>query len=60
MKDILRIIFLVILVLAVDFLLSALLVKMICWAFGLKFAWKYVVGIWAILALVRSIFKQSK
>ena len=60
MKDILRIIFLVILVLAVDFLLSALLVKMVCWAFGLQFAWKYVVGIWAILLLVRSIFKQNK
>ena len=50
-------IFLAILVL--DFLCTAGLLWLICWAFKLAFSWKVVFGIWAIIAILQAIFKPS-
>ena len=42
-----------------DFLLTALIIKGICFAFGLVFTWKMVFGVWLILLLVQSVFRQG-
>lgn len=44
---------------AVSFLSTALLVKLICWAFGKAFSWKLSVGVWAIVWIGRSIFSAD-
>lgn len=44
---------------AVSFLSTALLVKLICWAFGKAFSWKLSVGVWAIAWIGRSIFSAN-
>ena len=44
---------------ALEFLIIAICVKLICWGFGLVFSWKLVIGIWAVLALVSSFFKSN-
>lgn len=38
---------------------TAALVKIVCWAFGLTFRWRYALGIWAAIALLGGIFKGS-
>lgn len=35
-----------------------LLYWIVCWAFHLTFSWKIAIGIWAILAIIRSIFNH--
>lgn len=30
----------------------------ICWAFHLTFSWRVCIGIWAILAIIKSIFNH--
>ena len=44
---------------AITFLLSALVIKGICWAFGLAFSWKVAYGIWLVLELVRAWLQRS-
>ena len=44
---------------ALEFLIVAICVKLICWGFSLVFSWKLVIGIWAVLALVSSFFKSN-
>lgn len=39
--------------------IAAGLVKIICWAFGLTFRWRYALGIWAAIALLGGIFKGN-
>ena len=36
--------------------ITAALVKIVCWAFGLTFMWSYAIGIWALLALLSGFF----
>ena len=36
--------------------ITAGLVQIVCWAFGLTFMWRYAIGIWALLALVSGFF----
>lgn len=40
--------------------ITAALVKIVCWAFGITFMWRYAIGIWALLALVGSFFRNGK
>lgn len=44
----------------ISFGITGLIIKGICWAFGLAFSWKLAFGIWLILALVGSIFGGTK
>lgn len=38
---------------------TAVLVKIVCWAFGLTFEWRYAIGIWSAIVLLGEIFKGS-
>ena len=60
MGDFLIGIFFIALVLALSFGVSALIVKGICWCFGLAFSLKYAFGVWLVLILVSSFFRNSK
>ena len=53
--------YIVILVLALiaSFGITALIVKGVCWAFGLAFSLKIAFGVWLILILARGIFGNS-
>lgn len=46
-------------IMIVDFLLTAGIVWLVCFAFGLVFSWKMVLGIWAIIAILHSIFSKN-
>ena len=35
------------------------LVKIVCWAFGLTFMWRYAIGVWALICLLGNAFKNS-
>ncbi len=59
MKDFIFIAFIICGLTALSFLGIAACVKIICWAFGLVFTWKVALGVWAVLILLRSIFKQT-
>lgn len=39
--------------------ITAALVKIVCWAFGIPFMWRYAIGIWAIIGLLGSVFKNG-
>lgn len=39
--------------------ITAMLVKIVCWAFGIPFMWRYTIGIWAVIGLLGSIFKNG-
>lgn len=59
MKYIAVIILLFVVLLGVDFLISALIVKGICWAFGMAFSWKLAIGVWLIISLLQAAFKTN-
>lgn len=59
MKYIAGIILFFVVLLGVDFLISALIVKGICWAFGMTFSWKMAIGVWLIMALLQAVFKSN-
>lgn len=40
-------------------LVTAGLVKIVCWEFGLTFMWRYAIGIWALMCLLGNIFKNG-
>ena len=42
-------------ILVLGFLIVALGVKLVCWAFGIKFIWSYVVGVFALAWLIRML-----
>ena len=47
-------------VLAVDFLVSAGLVWLVCWAFGWSWSWKLCIGIFAVMLLVSFAVKARQ
>ncbi len=51
------VIYIVIILLSV--LVTAGLVKIVCWAFGITFMWRYAIGIWALICLLGNIFKNG-
>lgn len=46
-------------ILAISFGLTAGLVALVCFAFGLAFSWKIALGIWVIIIILRSIFSSK-
>ena len=44
---------------AVSIFVTGMLVKLMCWAFGIAFSWKLAMGVWAIVMLVSSAVKSS-
>lgn len=47
----------VILACAISFGITSALVYGVCWAFNFTFSWKIALGIWFLMALLRSVFK---
>ena len=45
--------------LGLSYLLTAGLVYLVCLGFGLEWSWLLSLGIWALLILLRSVFKNS-
>ena len=45
--------------LAISFCCTAFLFWLACHAFGWEWTWRASLGIWAVLAIVRSIFRGS-
>ena len=43
----------------VDFLVTSGLVWLVCFAFGLIFSWRIVIGIWAVVVLLQAIFGKN-
>ena len=39
--------------------ITAMLVKIVCWAFGLTFMWRYAIGAWALICLLGNVFKNG-
>lgn len=46
-------------ILGISFLVTALLVKGICWAFGFTFTWKIAFGIWLVISLISTAVKST-
>lgn len=53
-----------IVLLGLDFLLTAEVLRIICWAFNWAWSWKISIGIWFIemfvLSILRTIFKVNR
>lgn len=45
--------------LALDFVFSAGLIWIICWAFNLVWNWKAVIGVWVLLVLISGKFHTT-
>lgn len=45
--------------LALSFLVTSGLVWFVCWAFSFTFTWKLAVGVYAVIALLGSVFKNT-
>ena len=39
--------------LALGLILTAALVWIVCWAFGIEFSWRLAVGVYAVIVLIR-------
>lgn len=63
-KDILLTTVITVILLGLDFLLTAGILRVICWAFNWVWSWKFSIGIWCIemfvLSILRTIFKINK
>ena len=46
-------------VILLSIMVTAALVKIVCWAFGIPFMWRYAIGIWAVIGLLGSVFKNG-
>lgn len=46
--------------LAISFFFTAFLFWLACYAFGWEWTWKASLGVWAVLALIKSIFGRSE
>lgn len=44
---------------ALSFFGTALAVWVVCWAFGFAFSWKIAIGIWFVLAILRTVFNVT-
>ncbi len=59
MGVILLAILLILVILAIEFVVDAGIMYLICLCFGLTFSWKIVFGIWLVMVLLSGIFKGS-
>ena len=55
-KEILLFILGAIIGILISFSITALFVKIICWAFGFNFTFKIAIGIWVLIFLINSAF----
>lgn len=46
-------------VILLSILVTVGLVKIVCWASGLTFMWRYAIGVWALICLFGTAFKSS-
>jgi hypothetical protein len=60
MNTIAKIFLVLIAYLAIDFAISALIVKGICWAFSLTFSWKIAFGFWLILLILHGTLSKKE
>ena len=44
---------------ALSFLFTSGLVWLVCWAFSFTFTWKLAVGVYAVIALLGGVFKNT-
>lgn len=54
------IILIIAVLIGIDFLIAAGLMKLISWCFGFAFSWKYAMGAWLCLILIQAYFGKSK
>lgn len=59
MKDVLMIVAIVVAAVILGLGITVGLVKIVCWAFGIPFMWRYAIGIWAAIGLLGSIFNNG-
>ena len=59
MKDVLMIVAIVVAAVIIGLGITVGLVKIVCWAFGIPFMWRYAIGIWAVIGLLGSVFKNG-
>lgn len=63
-RETVYIILIAIVLLGLDFLLTAGILRIICWAFNWAWSWKISIGIWClemfVLSILRTIFKVNK
>ena len=50
----------IVITLAVSFFCTAFLFFLTCYALGWEWTWKASLGVWAVLALIKDIFKRSR
>lgn len=50
--------FIFVIILLISFGIYAIIIYGICWAFGLPFSFKYVVGVWLASIILKGIFKR--
>ena len=49
----------IVITLAVSFFCTAFLFWLACYAFGWEWTWKASLGVWAVIVLIKDIFKRS-
>lgn len=59
MKDVLMIVAIIVVAVFLELGITVSLVKIVCWAFGIPFMWRYAIGIWAAIGILGSIFKNG-
>lgn len=60
MKEIVTAIVTLIAVCAISIAVAAGIIKLICLCFGLAFVWRYVLGIWLLMLLIRMFLVSGK
>lgn len=43
-----------------SFLFTTAIYAIVAWSFGIQFSWKYAIGIWFILYVLKSLFGAKK
>lgn len=50
----------IIMLLGLDFLLTAGMLYLVCWCFDWVFSWKIAIGVWLIVLFISAMFKTNK
>lgn len=54
------IVLMIVVVIGIDFLIAAGIVKLVCWCFGLVFSWKVTLGIWVLLCVFSTFIRATR
>lgn len=57
-KTVLFYIAVILITFGLSFLISAGLIWVVCWAFGLAWSWKLALGLWVVMLLISSAVKS--